>query len=190
MMGTVATFLYKDVFKMQIHVTASFVLADLHLPHNATPLTMLWVAPGTFRMGDPGMYLDGGQPFDVVLTRGFWLGQYLVTQAQWEAIMGDNPSRFQVEGINRPVENITWNEAMVFCDRLNAQWERYLPTGYTFSLPTEVQWEYACRAGTQSRYYNGDDEAALDAIAGIKRIAVTRPIPLAQKPPIHGGSTI
>lgn len=166
-----------------ITLGCSLTFERLELPAQARPLTLLWVTPGRFRMGDPGMYEDGGEPFDVMFTKGFWLGQYLVTQSQWQTVMHYNPSHFQTNGVNRPVENVSWDEAMAFCATLNQQWSVLLPPGYLFSLPTEAQWEYACRAGTQSRYPNGDSEAGLDQIAWHEDNSAGTTQPVGEKAP-------
>ena len=81
----------------------------------------------------------------------FWMGKYEITQAQWKAVMGDNP--FKLTGPNRPVEAVSWYECHDFLDALNS-----LGLG-TFSLPSEAQWEYACRAGTTTVYFWGDDSS-------------------------------
>ena len=119
-------------------------------------LEMASVCPGTFTMGspanEPGRVNDEGPQTRVTLTRAFWLGQTEVTQAQWEALMGSNPSTFK--GASRPVEQVSWNDAMAFCRKLTER-ERAagrLPKGYAYTLPTEAQWEYACRAGTTGLY--------------------------------------
>ncbi len=121
-------------------------------------LDMNWIKPGTFIMGSPtdelGRYDDETQ-HQVTLTQGYWLGKYEVTQAQYEAIMGTNPSRFK--GADLPVENVSWFDAKEFCAKLTAI-EREagrLPEGYEYSLPTEAQWEYACRARTTTAFNNG-----------------------------------
>jgi formylglycine-generating enzyme required for sulfatase activity len=96
----------------------------------------------------------------VTLTEDFFLGATDVTQAQYEALMGANPSDFKNAGPNAPVEQVTWAEARDFCQKLTA-WERAagrLPAGWSFALPTEAQWEYACRAGTTGPYA-GDTSA-------------------------------
>jgi formylglycine-generating enzyme required for sulfatase activity len=90
----------------------------------------------------------------VTLTKGFWLGKYEVTQGQWQAVMRNNPSSFTNAGVNAPVEQVSWNDAMEFCAKLTVRELRVgrLPAGYEFSLPTEAQWEYACRAGACGAY--------------------------------------
>ena len=114
---------------------------------------MIWVDPGTFTMGQDGVATP---VHEVTLTKGFYLGKYEVTQAQYEAVMNNNPSKFKSE--NRPVERVSWNDAIEFCDKLT-EIERKagrLPEGMVYSLPTEAQWEYACRADTTTVYSWGD----------------------------------
>ena len=92
----------------------------------------------------------------VNLTQGFWLGKHEVTQDQWKKVMGSNPSRFN--GATLPVEQVSWNDAMKFCEKLS-QIEKAagrLPEGWVYTLPTEAQWEYGCRAGTTTAYSFGD----------------------------------
>jgi formylglycine-generating enzyme required for sulfatase activity len=116
----------------------------LRLPNNAA-LEMLPVAAGSFTMGS-------GTGHRVEITKPYWLGKFEVTQAQWQAVMGSAPSRFK--GAQHPVESVSWNDAVEFCEKLTNQ-ERAagrLPTGYRYTLPTEAQWEYACRAGTTGDY--------------------------------------
>ena len=122
-------------------------------------LEMIWVEPGTFTMGSPtgesGRW-SGETQHEVTLTTGFWLGKHEVTQAQWEKVMGDNPSYFK--GADRPVEQVSWTEVTAFCNKLTEA-ERTagrLPAGMTYQLPTEAQWEYACRAGTTTAYSWGN----------------------------------
>jgi formylglycine-generating enzyme required for sulfatase activity len=122
------------------------------------PLEMLPVSPGTFWMGSPAGEPERSEDetrHSVRITRPYWLGKYVITQAQWEAIMEDNPSGFK--GARRPVENVSWEDAMVFCRKLT-EYERTagcLPEGYRYTLPTEAEWEYACRAGTTSPFNTG-----------------------------------
>jgi formylglycine-generating enzyme required for sulfatase activity len=100
--------------------------------------------------------------FEVIISRGYWLGVYPVTQCQWESVMGTNPSRFK--GPNQPVAEVGWQDALDFCNRLNGS-QIPIPKGYTFSLPTQAQWEYACRAGTPYRYQLGDSLEDLSRVA-------------------------
>jgi len=115
------------------------------------------IEPGTFLMGcSPG---DGGCDDDekpahrVRITTGFETGKFEVTQAEWEAVMGSNPSRFK--GADRPVENVSWEGVQQFLSRLKARGH-----GYRYRLPTEAEWEYAARAGTTGKYYGELDEIA------------------------------
>ena len=129
-------------------------------------LTLLWVGPGTFLMGSPpdeaGRNKAEGPQMRVTLSRGFWLGRTEVTQAQYEAVTGTNPSHFKAAGPDAPVEHVSWIEAMAFGARLTDR-ERAagrLPDGYGYTLPTEAQWEYACRAGTTAPYAGPIDAMA------------------------------
>lgn len=137
---------------MIITVGHPFAIEELGLPSEAKDLIMLWVPPGSFTMGEnpdaPGYEPEDGPAFTATLSAGFWLGQFAVTQAQWIAIMHTNPSQFQENGLNHPVENISWFDALAFCNKLNERFTNQLPEGYQFSLPTEMQWEYACCSGT------------------------------------------
>ena len=116
-------------------------------------LEMLRVENGSFRMGSP--FSEKGRSNDedqhrVTLSKVFWLGKYPVTQMQWEQLMRNNPSKFI--GANLPVENVNWEDAMEFCEVLNRKHGNGLPTGYAYCLPTEAEWEYACRAGTTTAF--------------------------------------
>ena len=121
-------------------------------------LDMIWIKPGTFTMGSPedemGRYDDETQ-HEVTLTQGYWLGKYEVTQAQYEAVMGTNPSG--IKGDDLPVQKVSWNDAMEFCATLTKieKAAGRLPFGYEYTLPTEAQWEYACRAGTTTALNSG-----------------------------------
>ena len=132
----------------------SFSIPDINLD-------MLWCKPGTFMMGSPedekGRTMGRVETqHEVTLTKGFWLGKYEVTQEQWEKVMGTNPSLSK--GATLPVETVSWDDAMEFCEKLT-QAEKAagrLPEGWVYALPTEAQWEYACRAGTTTTYSFGD----------------------------------
>ncbi|MBR6461151.1 MAG: SUMF1/EgtB/PvdO family nonheme iron enzyme, partial [Verrucomicrobia bacterium] len=122
-------------------------------------LDMIWIEPGTFIMGSPEDELGRDSEetqHKVTLTQGYWMGKYEVTQTQYEAIMGTNPS-WRHKGADLPVDDVSWLEAMEFCEKLTAI-ERAagrLPRGYGYTLPTEEQWEYACRAGTTTALNSG-----------------------------------
>jgi formylglycine-generating enzyme len=111
-----------------------------------------WIFAGQFWMGcDEGNEhgFDDEKPQHLVqISQGFWMGETPVTQAQWQAVMGSNPSGFK--GELRPVETVTWPESRSFAEKLNA-----LFPGLGAALPSEAQWEYACRAGTQTAFNDG-----------------------------------
>ncbi len=123
-------------------------------------LDMVLIPGGTFLMGAPKdepESLDNEQPQHEVTLQPFFMGRYTVTQAQWRVVasypqierkLNPNPSRFK--GHNRPVERVSWEEATEFCKRLSAQ------TSRQYKLPSEAQWEYACRAGTQTPFHFGE----------------------------------
>jgi hypothetical protein len=123
-----------------------------NLPNGVT-LDMVSIPAGTFMMGSPetekDRYDNEGPQHEVTISH-FYLAKYQVTQAQWQAVMGNNPSYFK--GDNRPVERVSWNDAVEFCKKLSKL------TGQNYRLPTEAEWEYACRAGTTTCYCFGDDE--------------------------------
>ena len=121
----------------------------------------VWVPPGQFQMGSTSSEADGDErPLTQVrISRGFWMGKYEVTQAQWQAVMGSNPSRFTNCGGDCPVEQVSWEDVQEFIGKLNAR-----SGGRPYRLPTEAEWEYAARAGTTEERH-GD----LDAIAWYSR---------------------
>jgi len=134
---------------------------------NGIGMAMVWIKPGKFTMGSPaseaGRDSDEGPETEVTLTKGFWLGQHEVTQGEYEAVVGSNPSNWK--GARLPVERVSWVEAVEFCQKLTER-ERSagkLPVGYEYRLPTEAQWEYACRAGTMTRFSFGEADSQLGA---------------------------
>jgi formylglycine-generating enzyme required for sulfatase activity len=135
---------------------------------NNVAMKLVLIPSGTFMMGSPedeqDRQDDEGPRHQVTITKPFYIGMYAVTQEQYELIMRDNPSRFR--GPQNPVETTSWDEATAFCSKLSQK------TGKKIHLPTEAQWEYACRAGTTARFSFGDDEAALkDSDAAINGYA-------------------
>lgn len=151
---------------------------------------MRWIPPGTFVMGSPetelGRFEDEGPQHEVTLTRGYWLGETPVTQALWTTVMGENPSHFrrdELEVLERPVEQVSWDECKAFLARVNA-----LVPGIAARLPTEAEWERACRAGTSAATWVGElsdkDEApVLDAIAWYGRNSGRETQPVGRKAP-------
>jgi formylglycine-generating enzyme required for sulfatase activity len=135
--------------------------------NGSVEMEMIWAPAGTFIMGSPesekGRQAGREKQHEVILESGFFLGKYEVTQLQYQAVMQDltgninyKPSHF--DGIDRPVEKVSWNDAQIFIKRLNqyASKMKMIPFGWRFSLPTESEWEYACRAGTQTTYSWGN----------------------------------
>jgi uncharacterized protein (TIGR02996 family) len=116
-----------------------------------------FIPPGSFLMGSEDKKARGNEKpiHSVQLTKGFYLGIYAVTQAQWMAVMTADYSEFK--GSEDPIEGVSWNDCQEFCKRLST----HLRDVDVIGLPTEAQWEYACRAGTTTRYYTGDTIAAL-----------------------------
>lgn len=127
---------------------AEFYREDLG---NGAILEMVSIPGGKFTIGSPesetGRNKNEGPQREVTVSP-FFMGKFPITQAQWQAVMGDNPSKFQ--GANRPVESISWNDAVKFCQRLSQK------TGKTYRLPSEAEWEYACRAGTITPFHFGE----------------------------------
>jgi formylglycine-generating enzyme required for sulfatase activity len=125
---------------------------------NGITLEMVAIPPGQFKMGSPdGQGSDDERPQHLVTVSAFFMGKYPITQAQWKAVaslpkierdLSLNPSNFS--GNNRPVEKVSWYDAVEFCQRLSKA------TGRDYRLPPEAQWEYACRAGTTTPFYFGE----------------------------------
>jgi formylglycine-generating enzyme required for sulfatase activity len=117
-----------------------------------TPSGFVLIQPGTFQMGEVGI----AEPVhSVTISYAFGMGETEVTQAQYEALMGSNPSWFSNGSL--PVENVTWFDARAYCAALTAQQIALgsVPSGYEYRLPTEAEWEYACRAGTTTGWHVG-----------------------------------
>ena len=162
---------------------------------------LCWCPPGRFTMGSPPGEPErrpGEDQVEVTLTRGFWMGKYEVTQGQWKRVVGKLPGELTAElpeGDDYPVGNVNFAEAEAFCRKLTelARKSGDLPEGWEFRLPTEAQWEYACRAGTTTATAFGDKleqqagelqgqavqrgRGGAVARAGRPRSAATRPTP-------------
>ena len=122
-------------------------------------MALVWIPPGSLHMGSKNGESDEVVERDVTLTRGFWMGQHEVTQAQWETVMGENPACYK--GETRPVENVSWEDAEDFLKKLNRLVADQVPAGAEARLPTEAEWEYACRAGGDKDFNFGDDPKEL-----------------------------
>jgi formylglycine-generating enzyme required for sulfatase activity len=110
---------------------------------------MIAIPGGSFWMGTPdGEGYANEHPRHQVTIAPFWMSKYLITQAQYRAVMGKNPSHFK--GDRRPVESVSWHDAIAFCEKLRGVGDR------SFRLPSEAEWEYACRSGTETPFYFGD----------------------------------
>ena len=126
----------------------------ISIPELNFDMEFIYVKPGTFLMGSPvteKYRCDDETQHEVTISKPFYLGKYPVTQAQWQTVMGYNPSCLLHKGERLPVENVSWEDAVSFCNKVNQK------TGQGFCLPTEAQWEYACRAGTTTPFYFGSE---------------------------------
>lgn len=126
---------------------------------NRVSLELTWIPAGDFMMGTDNTNSDEWPRHRVTIGHGFWMGIHEVTQAQWQQVMGENPSQFK--GPNHPVERVSWEDARDFLKRLNRLAATQLPADHQARLPTEAEWVYACRAGTQTEFWFGDDPAEL-----------------------------
>ncbi|WP_244603657.1 formylglycine-generating enzyme family protein [Methanococcoides sp. AM1] len=142
------------------------VIRAQELPKNYTNsigMKFVLIPKGEFMMGSPndeeGRYYDREGPIhEVTIEKDYYLGKYVVTQEQWAMVMGSNPS--YSTGDHRPVESISWDEVQEFIKKLNS-----MEGTDKYRLPSEAEWEYACRAGTTTRYYFGDNESNLHEYA-------------------------
>lgn len=153
----------------------------------ALKIKFCWCPAGSFLMGSPNEsrgHLINEAQYEAVFSKGFWIQQTELTQNQFEQLMGVNPAYFK--GQDHPVESVTWTEATEFCRRLSA-----LPAektaGNLFRLPTEAEWEYACRAGTTTEFYFGDDENEMEEYGWYRSNSERKTHPVAQKKPNSWG---
>jgi formylglycine-generating enzyme required for sulfatase activity len=181
---------------------------------NGLKMKLVWCSPGIFRMGSANRVgddvevveqhvpmdddeTDGEEPefetivneipaVNVFLRRGYWLGRYEVTQAEWKQVTATElwkGKRFAKEGDDLPAAYVSWNDAMKFCSKLTEQ-ERQasrLPDGWEYTLPTEAQWERACRARTETVFSFGDDESQLGEYAWFEENALMANEPYAHR---------
>ena len=146
---------------------------------NGINYNMVWVEGGTFRMGATSEQGNGGgseeMPVHSVTLSGYYIGKTEVTQALWKAVMGSNPSSFK--GDNLPVELVSWNDCQEFIRKLNSL------TGQHFRLPTEAEWEFACRGGNNSRGYKYSGSNYIDNVAWYWDNSGEKTHPVATKSP-------
>jgi len=157
---------------------------------NSIGMKLVYIQAGDFMMGsglspsqvssqfggNADWYKDEHPQHKVKISEGFWMGQTEVTQAQYRAVMDTNPSNFK--GDNNPVEQVNWSDAMEFCKKLSQK-----EIGRTYTLPTEAQWEYACRAGTSTVFSFGNSESSLGDYAWYKSNSNDKTHPVGQKRP-------
>ncbi len=144
---------------------------DSNIVTNSIGMKLILIPPGEFMRGQS----EYSQMVKVRITKGFYMGAYEVTQAQWLKMMYRNPSRYI--GDNLPVDSVSWEDATEFCRRLS-QYE-----GKTYRLPTEAEWEYACRAGIATRFYFGDGGSQLSHYAWYHENSGNESHPVGKKKP-------
>lgn len=151
----------------------------MNLNLGQTAIEMVLVSAGTFRLGslptEQGHRDAEGPVRRVEIAKSFYLGKYQITQGQYKAVMGSSPSEFV--GDNLAADQITHREALLFCEKLSDI------VGKCVSLPTEAQWEYACRAGTTTRFFAGNDDSDLDRVGWSRRNSGGRVQAVGQKEP-------
>ncbi|MFQ5647317.1 MAG: SUMF1/EgtB/PvdO family nonheme iron enzyme [bacterium] len=145
-------------------------------------MKFVYIAPGSFDMGSENGFDDEKPVHRVNITEWFYLQTTEVTQGQWRSVMGDDPPELHFKdcGDDCPVERVSWNDVQEFFARLN---QHNQGSNYKFSLPTEAQWEYACRAGSSTRYSFGDNESELGNYAWYRKNSEMTTHPVAQKLP-------
>jgi formylglycine-generating enzyme required for sulfatase activity len=163
----------RDKYGLWAEFTIEGKVAKTQVPLGPVRQRLRWIPPGRFLMGSPpdeeGRYSDQGPQHEVTIAEGFWMFDTPCTQALWEALMGENPCEFKSP--DRPVENVSWEDCRKFVEKINEKFDLE-KVGLSLSLPSEAQWEYACRAGTTTATYAGrlkiegkNNTPILDAIA-------------------------
>lgn len=148
---------------------------------NSIGMKFVFIKPGTFMMGSPSSEDGSGgdeKQHKVSLSRGYDMQTTEVTQGQWREIMGNNPSSFKNCGDDCPVENVSWNDIQEFIRKLNQK-----EGTNEYRLPTEAEWEYACRAGSKTRFYFGDSNGSLEQYAWYNSNSSSKTHPVAKKKP-------
>ena len=169
----VATLAWRTPIPAQEKDAPEIVVLDLG---GGVKMEFVRIQAGKFTMGDKDF--KNATPHEVTLTKDFWMQTTETTQAQWEAVMGKNPS--ELKGADLPVEMVSWNDCQEFLkkltERAKEQWK-----GKKAGLPTEAEWEYACRAGEKGKWCFGDDEKKLGEYAWFRDNAEKSTHPVAQK---------
>ena len=159
---------------------------------NSIGMKLVSIPKGTFQMGSPPSEegsSNNERQHEVTLTQDYYLGAFEVTQAQYEIVMGNNPSHFQgqvvedIDSSNHPVERVSWDDAVEFCRRLSALPEEKR-AGRVYQLPTEAQWEYACRAGSKTAYSFGESSRSLGDYAWFKSNSESKTHPFGKTHPV------
>jgi formylglycine-generating enzyme required for sulfatase activity len=157
---------------------------------NSIGMKLVLIPKGTFMMGSPeseeGRQKDETQ-HEVTISKDYYLGVYEVTQSEYQQVMNKNPSNFQGEKIKgdsspHPVDQVSWNDAVEFCKRLSGLPEEK-KAGRVYRLPTEAEWEYACRAGSTTAYSFGESSQSLGDYAWFSNNSDDRTHPVGQKKP-------
>ncbi|MDR3217989.1 MAG: SUMF1/EgtB/PvdO family nonheme iron enzyme [Dysgonamonadaceae bacterium] len=165
--------------KKQYDVCIAQLKPTANVSAHQDDIEMVYVKGGTFTMGctaeQDNDCNDAENPVHQVTLSDFYIGKYEVTQAQWKAVMGSNPSQFK--GDTLPVENVNWDDVQAFIKKLNTQ------TGKKYRLPTEAEWEYACRGGAYSAHYKYSGSNTVDDVAWYKENSGDQTHPIGQKSP-------
>lgn len=166
---------YAEAFDLSaLGMSAAGLLGGAKKVKNSIGMELILIPAGKLSMGSNNGSDDEKPLHEVKITKPFYLGATEVTQAQYQAAMGTNPSEFTGDP-NRPVEKVSWDEAVAFCKRLSEKEK------VTYRLPTEAEWEYACRAGSESKYCFGDNEGQLGDYAWYDSNSGKRTQPVGQK---------
>jgi formylglycine-generating enzyme required for sulfatase activity len=158
-----------------IGILLCFTVLNASAAEKLPDIPMVRILPGSFLMGERDGAPSAQLLHEVTLNYAFEMGKTEVTQGQWKAVMGNNPSSFKECGDDCPVENVSWQDAKLFIKRLNDQ------TGLQYRLPSEAEWEYACRAGVRQGGYCG--EGAPDTLAWYRDNSGGYTMPAARKVP-------